>query len=71
MSIPASERNSAMMLTTVIITAGAISAVIGIGQYSILHYDNLGMRPRSTLGLRVALEAGPRKLSGDECLDEA
>jgi putative inorganic carbon (hco3(-)) transporter len=45
------DEASAMMLTTTIITAGAISAVIGIGQYSILHYDNLGMRPRSTLGL--------------------
>ncbi len=45
------DEASAMMLTTIIITAGAISAVIGIGQYSILHYDNLGQRPRSTLGL--------------------
>jgi hypothetical protein len=45
------EEGSAIMLTTIIITAGAISAVIGIGQYSILHYDNLGQRPRSTLGL--------------------
>jgi putative inorganic carbon (hco3(-)) transporter len=45
------DEASAMMLTTTIITAGAVSAVIGIGQYSILHYDNLGQRPRSTLGL--------------------
>ena len=45
------DEASAMMLTTMIITAGAVSAVIGIGQYSILHYDNLGQRPRSTLGL--------------------
>ena len=45
------DEASAMMLTTMIITAGAVSAVIGIGQYSIQHYDNLGQRPRSTLGL--------------------
>lgn len=45
------DEAAAMMLTTIIITAGAVSAVIGIGQYSILHYDNLGQRPRSTLGL--------------------
>jgi putative inorganic carbon (HCO3(-)) transporter len=45
------DEAAAMMLTTLIITAGAVSAVIGIGQYSILHYDNLGQRPRSTLGL--------------------
>jgi O-antigen ligase len=40
-----------MMLTTIILGAAAVSAVVGIGQYSILHYDNLGQRPRSTLGL--------------------
>ena len=45
------DEASAMMLTTIILAAGAVSAVIGIGQYSILHYDNLGQRPRSTLGL--------------------
>jgi len=45
------DEAAAMMLTTIIITAGAVSALIGIGQYSILHYDNLGQRPRSTLGL--------------------
>lgn len=41
----------AVPLTTIILAAAAVSAVVGIGQYSILHYDNLGQRPRSTLGL--------------------
>ena len=45
------DETSAMMLTTIILGAAACSAVVGIGQYSILHYDNLGQRPRSTLGL--------------------
>jgi putative inorganic carbon (hco3(-)) transporter len=45
------NEGSAITLTTVIISAGAVSALIGISQYSILHYDNLGQRPRSTLGL--------------------
>src|SRR5438552_4139250 len=45
------DEASAMMLTTIILGAAAVSAVVGIGQYSILHYDNLGQRPRSTLGL--------------------
>ena len=45
------DEDSAVMLTTIILAAAAVSAVIGIGQYSILHYDNLGQRPRSTLGL--------------------
>jgi putative inorganic carbon (HCO3(-)) transporter len=45
------DEGSAITLTTFIISAGAVSALIGIGQYSILHYDNLGLRPRSTLGL--------------------
>jgi O-antigen ligase len=39
------------LLTNVILTAGAVSAVIGISQYSLLHFDNLGQRPRSTLGM--------------------
>jgi O-antigen ligase len=41
----------AVPMTTIILAAGAMSALVGIGQYSILHYDNLGQRPRSTLGL--------------------
>ncbi|MCU0257011.1 MAG: O-antigen ligase family protein [Vicinamibacterales bacterium] len=39
----------ALTLTTVIITVGALSAVAGIVQYGILHYDNLGRRPQGTL----------------------
>jgi O-antigen ligase len=39
------------LLTNVVLTAGAVSAVIGISQYSLLHFDNLGQRPRSTLGM--------------------
>ncbi len=45
------DEDSAMVLTTLLLTAAAISALVGIGQYSIFHYDNLGQRPRSTLGL--------------------
>ena len=38
-------------LVTIIVSAGAASAAIGIVQYGILHYD-LGTRPRGTLGDR-------------------
>jgi O-antigen ligase len=41
----------ATLLTSVVITAGAISAVVGISQYSLLEYDELGLRPRSTLSI--------------------
>jgi len=34
---------------TVIISVGAISAVVGIFQYGILEYDNLGKRPQGSL----------------------
>jgi O-antigen ligase len=37
-------------LLTVVMTCAAISAVFGIVQYGILHYDNLGQRPQGTLG---------------------
>jgi O-antigen ligase len=37
-------------LMTVIVSVGAASAVFGIFQYGILHYDHLGLRPRGTLG---------------------
>ncbi|HEX3646412.1 MAG TPA: O-antigen ligase family protein [Vicinamibacterales bacterium] len=37
-------------LVTVVITCAAVSAVFGIVQYGILHYDNLGQRPQGTLG---------------------
>jgi O-antigen ligase len=39
----------ALSFATIIITVGAISAVIGIAQYGVLHYDNLGKRPQGTL----------------------
>lgn len=34
----------------VIVTVGAISAAVGILQYGVFQYDNLGQRPRGTLG---------------------
>jgi len=37
-------------LITVVVTAGAASAALGIVQYGILQYDQLGMRARGTLG---------------------
>jgi O-antigen ligase len=39
-----------LTLMTVIMSCAAVSAVIGIFQYGILHYDNLGQRPQGTLG---------------------
>ena len=45
------DEGAAMPLTTLVLAAGAASALLGIGQFSILHYDYLGQRPRSTLGL--------------------
>ena len=43
-----SERASTMV--TVVVSCAAASAAIGIFQYGILHYDNLGQRPQGTLG---------------------
>jgi O-antigen ligase len=37
-------------LLTVMLTCAAVSALYGIVQYGILHYDNLGQRPQGTLG---------------------
>ncbi len=42
--------NRARTVLFVLITAGAVSAVLGIVQYGILHYDNLGQRPQGSLG---------------------
>ena len=39
-----------LTVVDVIITVGAISAVIGIVQFGILNFDNLGRRPQGTLG---------------------
>jgi len=41
----------ALTAMDVIITAGAISAVIGIVQFGILQFDSLGQRPRGLLGM--------------------
>jgi putative inorganic carbon (hco3(-)) transporter len=40
----------AWTLLTVVVTCAAASAAIGIVQYGILHYDNLGQRVQGTLG---------------------
>jgi O-antigen ligase len=37
-------------LLTIIVSVGAISAIYGIVQYQLLGYDQLGQRPRGTLG---------------------
>jgi O-antigen ligase len=37
-------------VTNVIITVGALSALVGVIQYGILHFDNLGRRPHGALG---------------------
>jgi len=40
----------AQTMVTVIVSFAAASAAVGIFQYGILHYDNLGQRPQGTLG---------------------
>jgi O-antigen ligase len=40
----------ATTMITVIVTCAAASAAVGIVQYGVLHYDNLGQRPQGTLG---------------------
>ena len=40
----------AQTMVTVIVSFAAAAAAVGIFQYSILHYDNLGQRPQGTLG---------------------
>jgi O-antigen ligase len=42
---------TAMTLTSVVLGAGAVSAIVGISQYSLFEYDELGLRPRSTLSI--------------------
>jgi len=37
-------------MVTVIVSFAAASAAVGIVQYGVLHYDNLGQRPQGTLG---------------------
>ena len=41
----------ALTVVDIIITAGAISAVIGIVQFGVLKFDDLGQRPRGSLGM--------------------
>jgi len=41
----------ALTVIDVIITVGAISAVIGVVQFGILEFDSLGQRPRGLLGM--------------------
>ena len=40
----------ARTVVRVVITVGAVSAIYGIIQYGILHYNNLGQRPQGSLG---------------------
>ncbi len=40
----------AQTMVTVIVSCAAAAAAVGIFQYGILHYDNLGQRPQGTLG---------------------
>jgi O-antigen ligase len=47
-SIAAGKR--AHTVWQVIITVGAISAIVGVIEYGVLNYDSLGQRPRGTLG---------------------
>ena len=39
----------ALTFATVIISVGALSALIGIAQFGLLHFDNLGQRPHGSL----------------------
>src|SRR5262245_14290897 len=39
-----------LTIMTVVLSCAAVSALVGIFQYGILHYDNLGQRPQGTLG---------------------
>ena len=40
----------ASTIATVVLTVGAVTAVIGVVQYAILEYDNLGQRPSGSMG---------------------
>ena len=45
------DETTAVPMTTLILVSAAASALVGIVQYAVLHYDNLGQRPSSTVGL--------------------
>jgi O-antigen ligase len=40
----------AQTMVTVIVSCAAAAAAVGIFQFAVLHYDNLGQRPQGTLG---------------------
>jgi O-antigen ligase len=42
--------SNAQTMVTVIVSCAAAAAAVGIFQFGILHYDNLGQRPQGTLG---------------------
>ena len=42
--------SQAQTMVTVIVSCAAASAAVGIFQYGVLHFDNLGQRPQGTLG---------------------
>jgi O-antigen ligase len=42
--------SNAQMMVTVIVSFAAAAAAVGIFQFGVLHYDNLGQRPQGTLG---------------------
>ena len=42
--------SNAQTMVTVIISFAAAAAAVGIFQFGVLHYDNLGQRPQGTLG---------------------
>ena len=44
------RRGHAQTMVTVIVSCAAAAAAVGIFQYGVLHYDNLGRRPQGTLG---------------------
>jgi putative inorganic carbon (HCO3(-)) transporter len=44
------RRDVARRIVLIVITVGAASAIFGIVQYGILHYDHLGQRPQGVMG---------------------
>jgi putative inorganic carbon (hco3(-)) transporter len=44
------RRDVARRIVLILITVGAASAVFGVVQYGVLHYDHLGQRPQGVMG---------------------
>lgn len=44
------RRETGRTLVRILITVGALTAIAGIVQYGVLHYDSLGQRPRGSMG---------------------